>query len=432
MYLSAAARSACRRDSTSAPKRLDRGHRRLHRLRERRAGGCAERLLELAASPRRPRRGTPARRRAAARRSSARARARPPRRPRSPAAPPSAGAATSCSAARRGRPPPAVSSATSQSADDRGGVAHARRARAPARRRRRARARCGRRPRRTRRGRRGRPARLGREHGGDRLGLARRAASAAAAPPPARSARPTTAIVEYGGVSAGGEQRATLFAPLGPTYDRYAALLSFGQDPRWRRFLVSRIDAGPGDRVLDVATGTGGRGARALRQKGCTVVGLDQSAGMLATARASGVDGRVELVEGSADALPFADGEFEALTFTYLLRYVDDPAVTLRELARVVAPGGDDRHARVRRSRAGSGGPPGSCTSASACPSRGASSRPAGTRSAASSARSIRDFHSRLPLPALLGAVARGRDRGRPRAPASPRRRSRVWGRRAA
>jgi demethylmenaquinone methyltransferase/2-methoxy-6-polyprenyl-1,4-benzoquinol methylase len=57
-----------------------------------------------------------------------------------------------------------------------------------------------------------------------------------------------------------------LFAPLGPTYDRYARLLSLGQDPRWRRFLVSRIDAGPGDRVLDVACGTGAVGLELTEQ----------------------------------------------------------------------------------------------------------------------------------------------------------------------
>src|SRR5438552_121511 len=127
-----------------------------------------------------------------------------------------------------------------------------------------------------------------------------------------------------------------LFAPLGPTYDRYARFLSFGQDPRWRRFMVSRVEAGPGDRVLDVATGTGAVALELIRQKGCTVVGLDQSAQMLEVAR-----GRlpgVELVEGEADRLPFPDASFNGLTFTYLLRYVDDPAATLRELARVVKP----------------------------------------------------------------------------------------------
>jgi demethylmenaquinone methyltransferase/2-methoxy-6-polyprenyl-1,4-benzoquinol methylase len=130
-----------------------------------------------------------------------------------------------------------------------------------------------------------------------------------------------------------------MFAPLAPTYDRYAALLSYGQDPRWRRFLVSRIDAGPGDRILDVATGTGAVARELGRQKGCTVVGVDQSAEMLAEA-ARRANGEVELVEASAERLPFDDGEFDGLTFTYLLRYVDDPPAVLRELARVVRPGG--------------------------------------------------------------------------------------------
>jgi demethylmenaquinone methyltransferase / 2-methoxy-6-polyprenyl-1,4-benzoquinol methylase len=130
-----------------------------------------------------------------------------------------------------------------------------------------------------------------------------------------------------------------LFAPLGPTYDRYAGLLSFGQDPRWRRFLVSRTCAGPGDTVLDVATGTGAVAAELIRRTGCTVIGLDQSRDMLAEARRRLPRG-VELVEGDADHLPFPDGSFAALTFTYLMRYVDDPATTLRELARVVRPGG--------------------------------------------------------------------------------------------
>ena len=134
-------------------------------------------------------------------------------------------------------------------------------------------------------------------------------------------------------------QAKALFAPLGPTYERTAALLSYGQDPRWRRFLVSRVRAGPGDRVLDVATGTGAVARELVRQKGCLVVGVDQSAEMLAEAR-SRLDATVELVEASAEELPFADGEFDALTFTYLLRYVDDPAATLLELTRVVRPGG--------------------------------------------------------------------------------------------
>ena len=130
-----------------------------------------------------------------------------------------------------------------------------------------------------------------------------------------------------------------LFAPLGPTYDRYARLLSFGQDPRWRRFLASRIEAGPGETVLDVASGTGAVALELVRQRGCRVVGLDQSPEMLAEARRR-VPEAVELVEGDAERLPFADGSFDGLTFTYLLRYVDDPEATLAGLARVVRPGG--------------------------------------------------------------------------------------------
>jgi demethylmenaquinone methyltransferase/2-methoxy-6-polyprenyl-1,4-benzoquinol methylase len=135
-----------------------------------------------------------------------------------------------------------------------------------------------------------------------------------------------------------------LFAPLGPTYDRYASLLSFGQDPRWRRFLVSRVEAGPDDRVLDVATGTAAVAIELVRRHGCDVLGLDQSPEMLAEGRArvkqAGLADRIELVEGRAEELPFEDAAFDALTFTYLFRYVDDPAATLRELARVVRPGG--------------------------------------------------------------------------------------------
>ncbi len=128
-----------------------------------------------------------------------------------------------------------------------------------------------------------------------------------------------------------------LFAPLGSTYDRVGATLSFGQDPRWRRALVARIPH-DGGHVLDVATGTGLVAAQLLRH-GHRVTALDQSAGMLAVARRRFGD-RVDLVEASATALPFADAHFDHLTFTYLLRYVDDPGATLAELARVVRPGG--------------------------------------------------------------------------------------------
>jgi demethylmenaquinone methyltransferase/2-methoxy-6-polyprenyl-1,4-benzoquinol methylase len=135
-----------------------------------------------------------------------------------------------------------------------------------------------------------------------------------------------------------------LFAPLGPTYDRYARLLSFGQDPRWRSFLVSRISP-DARRALDVASGTAAVAIELVRAEPArTVIGVDQSPEMLAAGRErvghAGLRDRIELHEARAENLPFADGEFDALTFTYLLRYVDDVPATLRELARVVRPGG--------------------------------------------------------------------------------------------
>lgn len=136
----------------------------------------------------------------------------------------------------------------------------------------------------------------------------------------------------------------SLFAPLPATYDRWSRLLSLGQDPRWRRFLVSRVDAGPGDSVLDVATGTGAVAIELVRLTGCNVIGVDHSPEMLAEAErrvaAAGLADRIQLVEARAERLPFPDRSFDALTFTYLLRYVEDARATLHELVRVVRPGG--------------------------------------------------------------------------------------------
>jgi demethylmenaquinone methyltransferase / 2-methoxy-6-polyprenyl-1,4-benzoquinol methylase len=136
-----------------------------------------------------------------------------------------------------------------------------------------------------------------------------------------------------------------LFAPLPRHYDRVATVLSFGQDPRWRGAMVAALDAAPDARVLDVATGTGLVAQALVRRYGCEVVGLDQSPQMLAGARARvaadpRLAERVSLVRGEAERLPFADEQFDHLTFTYLLRYVEDPDATMMELARVVKPGG--------------------------------------------------------------------------------------------
>ena len=144
-------------------------------------------------------------------------------------------------------------------------------------------------------------------------------------------------------VETASERARELFAPLGPTYDRYARLLSFGQDPRWRRFLVSRLPVRRDEVVLDVATGTGAVALELVRTKGCSVVGVDQSPEMLAEARRrlmlAGETRRVRFVEAGAEGLPFDDGSFDGLTAAYVLRYLDDLPAGLRELARVLRRG---------------------------------------------------------------------------------------------
>ena len=136
-----------------------------------------------------------------------------------------------------------------------------------------------------------------------------------------------------------------LFASLPNAYDRMGAVLSFGQDPRWRRAMLDAVNPRPGVRILDVATGTG-LVAFGLAGRGARVTGLDQSEAMLAGARRRlaaappQIQDNVTFIQGEAEHLPFPDQEFDALTFTYLLRYVDDRAATMRELARVLKPGG--------------------------------------------------------------------------------------------
>jgi demethylmenaquinone methyltransferase/2-methoxy-6-polyprenyl-1,4-benzoquinol methylase len=135
-----------------------------------------------------------------------------------------------------------------------------------------------------------------------------------------------------------------VFAGIAPQYSWAGAVLSFGQDPRWRRFMVSKLGAVPGSLVLDVAAGTGLVSRDLAARLSVNVISLDPSGPMLRAGipanEAAGLADRIHPVLGRAEVLPFADGTFDALTFTYLVRYVDDPAATLRELARVVRPGG--------------------------------------------------------------------------------------------
>ena len=135
-----------------------------------------------------------------------------------------------------------------------------------------------------------------------------------------------------------------LFAPLPQRYDQLAEILSFGQNGRWRRAMISRIAPVPGQAVLDVASGTAGVALQIAERTGAGVVGVDLTEQMLRQGQRNvadaGMSDRIRLTAGRAEQLPFADATFDALTFTYLLRYVLDPQATLSELARVVKPGG--------------------------------------------------------------------------------------------
>jgi demethylmenaquinone methyltransferase/2-methoxy-6-polyprenyl-1,4-benzoquinol methylase len=135
-----------------------------------------------------------------------------------------------------------------------------------------------------------------------------------------------------------------LFAGLPKRYDVLEEVLSFGQNRRWRTAMVDAIVAGAPTRVLDVATGTAGVALMLADRTEAQVVGIDLTEEMLRQGRrrvaGRAQDRRVTLVVGRAEQLPFQDGSFDALTFTYLLRSVADPATTLAELARVVRPGG--------------------------------------------------------------------------------------------
>lgn len=126
-----------------------------------------------------------------------------------------------------------------------------------------------------------------------------------------------------------------LFAPLAPGYERWGNILSLGQDSRWRRQMVDGIAVSRGAEVLDIAAGTG-LITRRLQSDGARVISLDQSDRMLRSAVERGAVG----VVATAEALPFSDGSFDAVTFGYLLRYVDDVVGCMSEIARVLRPNG--------------------------------------------------------------------------------------------
>ena len=134
-----------------------------------------------------------------------------------------------------------------------------------------------------------------------------------------------------------------LFNGLPARYDRLAELLSFGQNGQWRAEMVGHVVPADGV-ILDVASGTAGVALQLAARSGARVVGVDLTEPMLRQGQrrvaAAGLRDRISLAAGRAEQLPFPDASVDALTFTYLLRYVRDPQATLAELARVLKPGG--------------------------------------------------------------------------------------------
>jgi demethylmenaquinone methyltransferase / 2-methoxy-6-polyprenyl-1,4-benzoquinol methylase len=128
-----------------------------------------------------------------------------------------------------------------------------------------------------------------------------------------------------------------MFNEVAKGYDRTNAVLSGGQSVLWRMATVKALNLQPGERVLDVAAGTG-TSTKALQKTGATAVALDFSPGMVAEGRARHPD--IEFVEGDAEDLPFASHSFDAVTISFGLRNVHNPQVALGEMYRILKPGG--------------------------------------------------------------------------------------------
>jgi demethylmenaquinone methyltransferase/2-methoxy-6-polyprenyl-1,4-benzoquinol methylase len=209
-----------------------------------------------------------------------------------------------------------------------------------------------------------------------------------------------------------------IFSPIASNYDRPAQILGLLQYTRWHDFLLSRLSLTAGDRVLDMATGTGALALRLARRDGLRVTGADitrpmllQAAMRLNSARPEPVEGRAsggigptatpDFIECTAEAVPFAGGAFDAVIFAYLLRYVADVPATLSELARALKPGGTMASLDFAVPR-GIWYPLWRLYTAIGLPLGGALLSPAWRRVGSFLGSSIRDFYRRWPEERLL------------------------------
>jgi len=128
-----------------------------------------------------------------------------------------------------------------------------------------------------------------------------------------------------------------MFDAVAKRYDVTNDVLSLGQDRRWRRLVLDAVDPRPGQTVLDLAAGTG-TSSQPFADRGATVVPCDFSLGMLRVGKQARP--RLPFVAGDGTRLPFADSTFDAVTISFGLRNIVDPAAGLREMLRVTRPGG--------------------------------------------------------------------------------------------
>lgn len=128
-----------------------------------------------------------------------------------------------------------------------------------------------------------------------------------------------------------------MFDDVAKHYDRTNALLSGGNAYIWRHATVRAVDPQPGERILDIAAGTGTSSA-AMARSGARVVAADFSPGMIAEGRKR--HSNIEFIEADAEKLPFGDNEFDAVTISFGLRNINDPKAALAEMYRVLKPGG--------------------------------------------------------------------------------------------
>ena len=130
-----------------------------------------------------------------------------------------------------------------------------------------------------------------------------------------------------------------MFDGVAKRYDTTNTVLSLGQDKLWRRRTRQCLQLRAGERVLDLAAGTGVSTAELMRS-GAEAIACDFSLGMLRAGAANRARRRVRFVAGDGMHLPFADGTFDAVTISFGLRNIANAPMALREMRRVVRPGG--------------------------------------------------------------------------------------------